>query len=49
MNILIVNTMDRSTYTIAAAFARILGTYKERDKLEKDQNFKKGDKTCSNV
>ena len=35
--------------TFAAAFARILGTYKERDKLEKDQNSKNGDKTCSKV
>ena len=25
-------------YTIAAAFARTLGTHKEGDKLEKDQN-----------
>ena len=33
----------------AAALARRLGTYKERDKLENYQNFKKGDKTCSKV
>ena len=36
-------------FAFAAAFARILGTNKEGDKLEKDQNFKKGDKTCSKV
>ena len=36
-------------YTIAAAFDRTLGTHKEGDKLEKDQNLKKGDKTCSKV
>ena len=34
---------------INAAFAQILGKYKKGDKLEKDQNFKKGDKTCSKV
>ena len=44
-----VNTIDRHTITFTAAFAQILGTYKKGDKLEKDQNFKKGDKTCSKV
>ena len=35
--------------TFTAAFAQILGTYKKGDKLEKDKNIKKGDKTCSEV
>ena len=35
--------------TFSADFAWRLGTYKERDKLEKDQNLKKRDKTCSKV
>ena len=46
------NTIDRYVdilLTFTAAFAQILGTYKEGVKLEKDQNLKKGDKTCSKV
>ena len=44
---------DRQTIerrlTFTTAFARILGTYKKRNKLKKDQNLKKGDTTCSKV